>query len=718
MLYRLGHSTAITRSLTAIPLSSRTLSFMNSLPSDFIYERNDTVSTYRDGTGVLRTASLNVPRYDHTMTGVPIGLKIEGAMENKCTNNNVTPSSTVGLTVSVGTPLITFPDDLSALETVGLHEIGGGKVIKIDNSANGDSCSVDFDGACGNVNPHSFSIWARMGAGNGDLRRTGSGTSTAVISGNSYKRYRLENEIPSFTGVKMRVRLNPGAVMYCLLNQIEESLFTTSEILVTGASATRQQDIVYCNNLVALPYFDETQGYIALRYHPTRQLEGDIKYLMVASDGTTANTIGLRLDGNNSLRGFVRSASANKHSAGNNDYHLMNQTHVAGISWEDNQTAIVSGGLSNTQTYTGNPTGISRLNVGTLSGATGLFWGHIQSLSMGKTAIDLTELASRMYSSNDIVVASGGQSLMKGHFDTQETGSEAPKQIFRDIVGQSFPNKVTVFADGATGSSAASKTTQSTNYWWDLTTSTRGDAFNNFYSSINDGALKPTAIIWSQGEQDSHQIGSATSRAQYKAALIAIFNDMHESLGNIPIFIQKIGRRTYFFNTGGMQAVREVQMEIIEENPLVFFGAETFDQPLHDATHLTDTGYEVVAERLAYRVSSFFNNEMNENIGPYITTLTRDGLTVDITFDHDGGTNFTPISNIEGFHFYDDATEIFLSDAIQLSPNQIRLILSSLPTGIESLYYFYDGELTINTNSLVLDNADPSYPLQGTKILL
>ncbi|MCF8495751.1 MAG: sialate O-acetylesterase, partial [Alphaproteobacteria bacterium] len=628
--------------------------------------------------------------------------------------------STTGLTISAGTPTLSIVSDTAALTAAGLHQIGNGQVLKIDNTGQAGSCSVDFPGTCGNTNAHCFSVWARETTGlNGDLRRSGSGSNMTAIAGSAYKRYLLENETPSSSSNLLRVRINAGGVIYCLLNQLEEGGFATSEIVTSGAATTRQQDVLTIADLDARSYFNTAQGFISMRYYLDRLIPSTDQYLFVASNGTSAETIGLRVDStSHALRGYVRNSSANRHTAANGDNQLAGHVHAAGITWKIGESSILSGALSNTQTYSGDPAGLTTLEIGRLSGSSGILWGHVRSLTIGKTHQSLPGLGAKLRNSSDIAAAGGGQSLIIGYFDSQESSGEGGKQQFRQSIGALRPQKAAVFSECGTGASAASKTTQDTNYWWDLATSTRGDAFDTFYMALQNGGLRPNAIIWSQGEQDSHQIGTNTSRAQYKQALEAIFADMRATLGNIPVFIQKIGRRTVFSNTGGVQAIREVQQELIDACDWCHFAAETYDLGLYDAVHPDDAGYLTAGQRLARQLAKYFGESVTGTDGPRITGAVRSGTTVTVTLAHDGGTDFTPASTIAGFHFFGGVTAITINTAVRTNATTITLTLASTPTGTETLYYIYDADLSLNVANVVKDNTAVSMPLRAAKISL
>ncbi len=282
-----------------------------------------------------------------------------------------------------------------------------------------------------------------------------------------------------------------------------------------------------------------------------------------------------------------------------------------------------------------------------------------------------------------------------------------------------FPTKAVAFANGATGSSAAlEEHATGTNYWVDQASSwAHGDAFDAFYEAVNTDGVTVDAVLWAQGPQDANGILDATDRANYKLALEEIFSNMRSNLGSIPIIMQLIGHRTGFINTGGYQAVREVQKELISENSFIHFGCETFDQAITgDGVHPDD--YLTLAVRMARKAANLNGASLTGVDGPSVASAVRASTAVTVTITHDDGSDFIPTSGIEGFHFFDDGVEIAISAAVRTNATTITLTLASAPTGVETLYYIYDDENPLTIANVVTDDATVTMPLQSTVITL
>lgn len=406
-----------------------------------------------------------------------------------------------------------------------------------------------------------------------------------------------------------------------------------------------------------------------------------------------------------SLPGLYRTAS-------NAALQRNGQTHSAGLSWKIGETILLSEGMPNVQTYSGDPSGITNLDIGQRNAGLDPLYGHVRSLEIGKNALSVEELGAVLTRTNDLVVIGGGQSLMVGHFNSQESSADSGRQTFLSLSGATKTEQNIIFVNGATGGSAAVKASAPSNYWWDPDTATRGPAFDTFYENIAEAGIFPTAILWAQGEADASSIGLGVSRETYKAALVSIFADMRSQLGNIPVFIQRVGRRTSFFNTGGVQEIRDVQRELIAETSWIYEASEVYDQDLYDDVHPDDAGYIAIATRNARKILSVFGETLSGVDGPEIVSASLNASTVTVTLSHDAGSDFTPTTAIEGFFVAEDGSEIAINSAVRTSATTITLTLASAPTGSVVLYYGYDSMSSLNPAKIVTDNASTPMPLR------
>lgn len=708
------------RGLSPVPPAAarRTFDLTAALPAELTYARGDGAATRRDLSGKLVRASIDAPRFDHDAGGLALGLLIEGSRQNKCRNYNAAPTNLTNLTAT-GDPnvIVSIVSDASALAAAGLDQIGNGNVIKIDNSAGSANGGVRIAGQAGNTNAHSMSCHARAASGSGFLGTSGGAGSGGVFNEIAYKRIFVQNFTPAAATDEMVVFASAGSVCYVLLNQFEEGPFSSSEIVTEGAAATRAAESLRFLSPNASYAFDEKRGYMAARYRPYAVATGADQFLVAAHSGSAVDTIGLRLHKTDTdLQGWVRDESILINSLSNDVPHVAGNLQSAAICWKPGRSSFFQGGASRTATHATNPSGLTEIGIGHRNATLDLLWGHVPRVEIGTEALSGALLGNRMYRPGDILAAGGGQSLMGGHFVSQQSGGAQGRAKFIETIVATRKGNVCVFVNGATGSTAASRTSNPVNYWWDLAASARGPAFDTFYARVAESGILPGAIFWAQGEEDSHQIGLATTRAQYKDALNAIFADMRTMFGNVPILIQRIGRRTSFANTGGVQAVREVQQELIDEHAWCHDAAEVYDQSLFDDVHLSDTGYAEVSRRNARKLLSLFGESVSGADGPRIVSVSRSGTSVTVTIAHDGASDFTPSSGIAGFRFFSDAAEISITAAARTNATTITLTLASAPMGsVKTLYYGYDAMLGLNTANVVRDNAAAPMPLRTFK---
>lgn len=712
------------RSLSAAPIAARAqtykrFSFYQNLPDEVTFERNS-IGIAMNNAGQLVEVSANQPRFNHDEYGNRLGLMLEPAVTNKCKNQNTNPVDTSGIIASGdANGVLSLVDDAAELANAGLGQLcTSGMVYKADNTLGTSSFTLYIDGKVANTNPHSLSAYVRSVSTSGRVCRFYIGGGTLDINANSqWQRYAFENETPTSTSRKFTIIVDPGKEIYFILNQLEEYPIATSVIAIHSAQVTRQADRAYIENINNYEWFNLSQGYLTCRYNLTELVNAD-SYIGVLHDGSTANTIGLRIDSSTHvLRGYMRADSSSQFTAANQEKHLPYICHVTGARWNSSETAILSGGSLNETLITALPNGINRLEIGARNGGSSPMHGHVQEIEIGSKNLSNNALGRKLQKSSDIIIASGGQSLMRGHFNSQESGSDAGKQTHKETIGEYLKEKAVVMIDGSTGSSAAVKSSDSVNYWWDLDTDTAGPAFSTFIQNIESSGTKPTMLLWAQGEQDSHYIGSTTTRENYKLGLETIFNEIRSLYGSIPVFIQRIGRRTSFSNNGGVQDVRDIQQELVDEYDWIFEASEVYDVGLYDHVHLDDAGYATVAERNALNILKQQGVITTGHQGPSINNASLSGSTISVALQHDAGDDFTPTSNIEGFRFFDGGSEITVLNAYRNNFETITLDLENAPTSPEqTLYYGYDFLDGVNRVNIVRDNSNLSMPLQTSKI--
>lgn len=678
------------------------------------YTRNDTAATYRNSSGQLVQATANQPRFDHDISGNALGLRFEPSRTNKCTGYNLA-TATTNITVAGTGAALTIVNDTSALTSYGVNTITGGMAFNL--TAGSGTATATVGGTTGNTNTHRLSVVARVVSGSGDLRLSGT-SSTTSFSGSSYARYELQ-QIPSSSSASLRITATAGSTVRFVLFQLEQATDATSFIVTAGANATRAADRLTgpISNYVL-----SGSGYIGVKYIP-EVVSTTSQYPVVINDGTTNNTFGLRLgDGSTSYaKGYVRGGGATKHQSSTFNTPQVNKVNSGIVAWGDGFAWVSNNGVGAYEEFTGNPSGITTIDIGARNGGSDPFRGWISDVALGRVYNIGLAGAKTVGNSNRFI--GSGQSLMENLFTSVEDTTPAGAQAFIDIADNTLTN-VVYFAAGATGGAYASKQDSSdvneTNYFYDADTGFfDGDAAKKFIRAAQSIA-GVRAIFWDQGQASAIGLNAGNiTRAEYKATITLIFAWMRSLVGNVPIIIQPIGRRSDSAAYGqSWQDIREVEQELASELSNVYLGPEIYDLTLFDAVHPNKASEVIMGQRSARKGLSVLGESVSSVDGPEIASAIRSGTTVTVTLTHADGTDFTPTTGIEGFYFTDDDVQISITAAVRTNATTITLTLNSTPTGVEVLYYAYGIMDGITASNIVKDNSANALPLRAAKITL
>ncbi len=396
--------------------------------------------------------------------------------------------------------------------------------------------------------------------------------------------------------------------------------------------------------------------------------------------------------------------------------------HSAAVAWKSGEAFIASSGIKNLQTYSGDPSGITRINVASRNANGDPMEGYVTSVTIGKTYPSDAALGAYLAKDFDKIIHYSGQSLAVGMFDSNDTGSGGGRINMLEEWADAQPSLDVLVTEGATGGAALLSTSSpspSTNYFVDPDTGLYdGDGWNDLKTAMMLTGNKGDLFIWDQGEQDSHQLGvSEPTKATYKAQLKALFDKIRTIIGARDCLIVPIGRRTSgFTNTGGIQLVREAQREVAGENAYVYQGPEKYDQALTDGVHLTDASYVTLGGRVGRKALDILGYTTAGVDGPLVASASRSGTAVTATITHDDGSDFTIGATGTGFHFFDDGTEISITNSVRASATTLTLTLASTPSGTEVLKVLYDDDASLNTSNIALDNAANAMPLRSGEV--
>ncbi len=195
--------------------------------------------SYNPVTGKWQAFAANAPAL---LTGA--GQDIPEGTTNKCTNYNAAPTDLTNVSKSGdAAAVLSVVDDTAALIAAGFGDLidagkMSGMVYRLDNSLGSTNAFASISGAVGNINAHTFSIYARN---SGSLRlelNGGTGSTLFSASSGSYIR-RVVTITPANSAQSGLVNALPGSVIYFILNQLEEKTYATNPVIVSGAAATR-----------------------------------------------------------------------------------------------------------------------------------------------------------------------------------------------------------------------------------------------------------------------------------------------------------------------------------------------------------------------------------------------------------------------------------------------------------------------------------------------
>jgi hypothetical protein len=366
----------------------------NFLPGVISYTRNDTVATYRDAFGKLqRVAGAHTPRFDHDEQGNALGLLVETTTQNKITLHNATPYITITGVSTTGTATIAAVTDEEALSAAGLEQVVTGYVFQATGGASGGD--VVLPGTTGNTSTHSFSSYARIVTGaSATMSHSGSAAGTKTITGSEWKRYKLENETISASSVQMKFVIPAGVTMLFILPQIEQNRFCTSPIITSGGATSRQRDEVNID-LGGKDFWNEAEGHLLAHYRPMGQTGSD-QHPVIAHSGNSNNSIGFRLSASGFfLQGNVRAGATAKMASTVSSEHVIGVATRALITWKSGQAILANPINQITGTYSGDPSGLSILQIGARNGGLDPFIGHISRIEVGGKFLSAEQISGK-----------------------------------------------------------------------------------------------------------------------------------------------------------------------------------------------------------------------------------------------------------------------------------------------------------------------------------
>ncbi len=200
----------------------------------------DSEATYWAQDGRLAIATINEIQQEF-QNGQPLGTLMEPASTNKNTNYNANPDAALtGVTKLTGSGTLSRELQTQKLEESGLSRVcSSGYVFKID--ARGESLTtVAITGATGNTNVHSYYARVYCPQGSGKVQLAGS--SEVSFSQNDKFEMVGRASAAASAGAQLEIQAAAGALVYFILNKLEEQPVATSDITTVGAAGVRALD--------------------------------------------------------------------------------------------------------------------------------------------------------------------------------------------------------------------------------------------------------------------------------------------------------------------------------------------------------------------------------------------------------------------------------------------------------------------------------------------
>jgi hypothetical protein len=388
------------------------------LDLDFTQEVMDERITFSGGVNGTRVNSAGVivaatcPRVDYDpVTHACLGLRVEAASTNKCTNFNANPVdlTNVGfVNATNGLATLAVVDDAAELAAAGLSVIcSSGKVFKLDNSLGNSLASALPAGGPGNTNTHTVSAWMR-GTGTGSVRFSGSVPPSEAFPA-TYER-RTRTATPPTTSSNLVVSVAAGSVVYFILNQLEELAFATTPIVVAGAAVTRTADSVLISGVAFTAFYSQTEGTVYVEHSVARDSADAIfPSAMAISDGTANNRLTMYTATSNdgtwasSVVGGVTQASI-----GTWPTMIYGAFTKAAFTYKVDDLALcIAGGTVQTDTSALVPT-VSQLEIGSRGVGSNMLNGHIKRLTYWPTRLTNAQLQSITTSGPDALGFNSG----------------------------------------------------------------------------------------------------------------------------------------------------------------------------------------------------------------------------------------------------------------------------------------------------------------------
>lgn len=260
------------------------------------------------------------------------------------------------------------------------------------------------------------------------------------------------------------------------------------------------------------------------------------------------------------------------------------------------------------------------------------------------------------------------------------------------------------------------------------------DFDNPWYTVLEDqlnftgGAIE--FMVWNHGEADSKfQTGTATYAAGLDSFISEIRTDFTKggSHTNIPFIVDVVGR--YAGQSNREQATQDIRtaQKAVADSTSQYYIADTYVGPTKLTLELYDSivhlSYDDAVNSGQYlygtRIGQVINNILDSGTytysrGPQIDSATLvDSTHVNVIITHEGGSDFTPTSNIDWFEgFVNGAWETGTGERI--NGTTIQLTFTGIASQIRYLFGNLPDETSNSLSNYIVDNTALTLPLESS----
>ena len=321
----------------------------------------DSIGTYTDELGIVRTAPNNVPRFDHDpVTGESLGLLIEEQRTNRFSNS----------TTYAGTGWnLQSPNGVTTNTTEVLSPVGDYTATKWQPTAS----TVQYiyagtDGALG-TSTYTMSVWVRTPTGESTTftmnlyapsQSPGAAAFTATDTWQRFSwTFTAQNQTTAYPVIVEQL----NKILYIWGPQIEAGSFPTSYIPTSGSTVTRAADIAKITGTNFTDFYNSSGGTLVSHYDS----RVDDNYISTLELSSNPSDNRIALVNFSSYQGLVRTGGSNVASLDNGTPTVGGSNKVA-LAFKASDFAVSLNGGSPVANPSGTLPTVDRLLIGSRAG--------------------------------------------------------------------------------------------------------------------------------------------------------------------------------------------------------------------------------------------------------------------------------------------------------------------------------------------------------------